>query len=223
MWKGWLIALAAVALSAGRAGAVESAPATDTPAAGKPAETRGVPAGKLPVTRAQMAVAIARALAGGDDKIPPPPVRPSYRDVPEEHWAYRYIEYVESMGVVSGFSDGTYRPEGFVDRAQMAVFLARALVAPDGEEGLESYLPPLDATFTDVPSDHWAYLHVEFLADPSVRVIRGDPDGAYHPQQVCTREEMTALVARAFPQEPPQGKEKGEDHSGAGESAPKGG
>jgi len=79
------------------------------------------------VNRAQMAAYIARALAGGDAAVPAGPTTATFGDVPPSYWAYRYVEYAKSEGVVGGYWDGTYRPDEAVTRGQMAVFVARAM------------------------------------------------------------------------------------------------
>jgi hypothetical protein len=150
-----------------------------------------------------MAIGLALALAGSDEAVPARPLRPSFTDVPESHWAYKYIEYVKSLGVVTGYADGAYQPDVAVDRGQMAVFLARALAAPAGELALARYLPPSPQTFPDIGPDFWAYRHIEYLAEPTRGIAQGFPDGRFHPEAVCTRGEMAAFLARAFPSRPP--------------------
>lgn len=147
------------------------------------------------VTRSQMAVYVARALAGGDAQVPPGPDQPSFVDVPQGYWAYDYIEYLKALGIVTGYSSGDYQPEGTVTRGQMAVFLARALA------GSEANIPaqPSTATFPDVTSDNpwaWCYSHVEYLAARGV--VRGYPDGLYRPGYVCSRDQTAVYIARAF-------------------------
>ena len=75
-----------------------------------------------------MAVYIARALVGGDAGVPTGPATATFTDVPTDHWAFKYVEYAVEAGVVGGYGNGTYRPVLIVDRGQMAVFVARAMV-----------------------------------------------------------------------------------------------
>ena len=145
------------------------------------------------VTRDQMAVFIARALAGGEANVPTGPATPNFPDVPADHWAYRHIEYVRQQGVASGYWDG-YHPGDSLDRAQMAVFVARAMAG--GEEALASYTPPETPSFPDVPADFWSYKYVEYLRQ--AEVVGGYWDGLYHPELLCTRDQMAVFVARAF-------------------------
>jgi len=79
------------------------------------------------VTRDQMAVFIARALAGGQTALAAytPPTSPSFADVPADFWAYAAIEYCRAHNIVHGYADG-YHPEIVVTRDQMAAYIARA-------------------------------------------------------------------------------------------------
>jgi hypothetical protein len=49
-----------------------------------------------------------------------------------------------------------------------------------------------------VATSFWAYKYVEYIAQPSVGVTKGYPDGDYHPEYICTRDQMAVYVARAF-------------------------
>jgi hypothetical protein len=149
-----------------------------------------------PVTRDQMAVYIARALAGGDDNVPEFTDTPTFPDVPESNWALDYIEYAVEQGVVGGYQDGTYHPEYEVTRDQMAVYVARALVAPSGEAGLADYVPSDPRNFPDVPDTSWAYKHIEYCVEHGI--VQGYEDSYYHPEYVVTRDQMAVYVARAF-------------------------
>jgi hypothetical protein len=144
------------------------------------------------VTRDQMAVFIAR---GGARELSPPE-EPTFTDVPPDHWAYASIEHLAADHVVEGYDDGTYRPGVTVTRGQTAVFIARDLAFPKGEEGLADYQPPDTPTFTDVPTDYWCFRHVEFLAEHSM--VEGYPDGAFQPTSPVARDQMAVFIAHAF-------------------------
>ncbi len=164
---------------------------------------------ELAVTRDQMAVYVARALAAptGEaalaDYVPAQPQ--DFTDVPDDFWAYRHVEYCVENGVVAGYPDGYYHPEYEVTRDQMAVYVARTLVAPSGEAGLEDYVPADPRNFPDVPDTgygddgtepYWAYTHIEYCVEHGV--VQGYLDGLYHPDEVVTRAQMAVYVARAF-------------------------
>jgi hypothetical protein len=150
-----------------------------------------------PVTRDQMAVYIARAIAGGDGNVPDPGCStPPFTDVPCDQWARKYIQSCVSEQVVQGYEDGTYQPGAEVMRDQMAVYVARAMVAPSGEAGLADYVPADPRNFPDVASTFWAYKHVEYCVEHGV--VQGYLDGYYYPGNVVTRDQMAVYVCRAF-------------------------
>ncbi len=169
----------------------------------------------LEVDRGQMAAYVARALAGGEENVPPGPMEPTFWDVDTEYWAYDSIEYAVGQGVVRGYGEGDYKPALAVDRAQMAAYIARAIADPVGEEGLAAYEPPAEPTFPDVPNTgygedgtepFWAYKYVEYAYDQGV--VKGyaypDPDNPaetiylYEPHWIVARDQMAVYVARAF-------------------------
>ena len=146
------------------------------------------------VTRDQMAVYIARALAGGEAGIPDPPDTPSFSDVLATHWAYKHIEHAVSQNVVKGYDDGRYHPEYQVDRGTMAVYVARAMVAPGGDAAVPDPVTP--PTFPDVSASFWAYKHIEYCVGEGV--VRGFEDGYYHPSDIVTRGQMAVYICNAF-------------------------
>ena len=151
----------------------------------------------LPVSRDQMAVYISRALAGGDANVPDVGCSsPPFTDVDCDHWARNYIQYAVNQGVVEGYLEGDYKPDLEVTRDQMAVYIARSLVAPSGEAALADYVPPDPRNFPDVPDTFWAYRHVEYCVENGV--VSGYEDGYYHPEIVVTRDQMAVYIARAF-------------------------
>jgi Tol biopolymer transport system component len=144
------------------------------------------------VTRAQMAVYLARALADGEVDVATGLDLPLFRDVPPSHWAYRYIQYIVLRGLARGYIGSYYLPDQAVDRAQMAAFVARAAA------GSDSAVPPHSGppTFADVYEWSWAYRYIEYAAAHGI--ARGYPDELYHPEIVVTRDQMAVYVARAF-------------------------
>ncbi len=149
-----------------------------------------------PIARDQMAVYIARALAGGDDTTIVAPMGASFRDVPAKHWAWRHIEYIRDAGIVAGFPDGTYHPAEPVTRAEMAAFIARCAMRLTGDGGVGARAWPTVGTFPDVDPSFWAYEYIEYLA--AAGIAAGYDDGSYRPHSMCTRAEVAVYLARAF-------------------------
>jgi PKD repeat protein len=148
--------------------------------------------GDAPVTRDQMAVYLARALAGGDAGVPEASPPATFEDVPQDHWACKYVEYAVEQEVVQGYDATSYAPEVEVDRAQMAVFVARA----KGWVGLADDMATAPQLFPDVPAAFWSGTAIEACVDNGV--VQGYQDGHYYPGNVVTRDQMAVYVARAF-------------------------
>jgi len=152
----------------------------------------------LPVTHDQMAVFITRALLGSEN-IPESPTEPSFLDVPPDYWAYRWIECAKAHDIMVGSEDGQFHPQEVVSRGQMAVFVARSIATPTGEAGLADYSPPEVPTFSDVTPDNewsWCYRHIAYLA--AREIASGYPDGRYHPEYPCTRDQIAVYIVKAF-------------------------
>ena len=152
----------------------------------------------LSVPRDQMAVYVARTLAGGKDKVPSGPAIPAFSDVASDYWAYDEIEYCHSQGVVEGYEDDTYRPTLAVNRGTMAVYMARAMVAPAGDAAVPEPTEPPAPHFPDVAAanESWCYKHVEYCYDHGV--VKGYEDGTYRPGVQVHRDQMAVYVQRAF-------------------------
>jgi hypothetical protein len=78
----------------------------------------------------------------------------------------------------------------------MAAFVARSIASPTGEVGLVGYTPPTTPSFSDVPTNFWAYKYIEYCAAQGVVVGLGD--GTYHPEYAVTRDQMAVYLARGF-------------------------
>ncbi len=144
------------------------------------------------VTRAQMAVYISRAMAGGEDKIPEFTGTPTFDDVDADYWALKHVEYAVSVNVVRGYEDDLYHPTDIVDRGQMAVFIARS----KGWVQLEDDMTTAPELFPDVPAGFWAGTAVQACVYNGV--VYGYTDGYYRPAQTVSRDQMAIYVARAF-------------------------
>jgi hypothetical protein len=147
------------------------------------------------VTRDVMASFIARAMAGGDAQVPEGPATPSFPDVPPDYWAYKYVEYARAHGIVTGYRDGLYHPERTVDRGQMAVFVARAMVGGDAYVPRQVDRPVYFADIVGSLNSEY-YKYVEFLVQEGI--VKGYPDRLYHPELTCTKDQIAVFLARAF-------------------------
>lgn len=113
--------------------------------------------------------------------------RTSFNDMAQDHWADGPVQYLVSLGVVSGYPDGTFRPDASVTRAQIAKMLVGAM-------GWE-LITPKAAHFSDVPPDYWAYSYIETAAAHDA--VSGYSDGTFNPGIGVTRAEVAKMVSIA--------------------------
>ena len=88
------------------------------------------------------------ALATGIEVDPDATVQ--FKDVSPEHWAYAYIAALTDAGYLAGDTDGNFRPEDNITRAELAVVLNRVAGVENGE----------GTVIDDVPTTHWAYGYI---------------------------------------------------------------
>jgi len=114
-----------------------------------------------------------------------------FSDVSGDCWAWDAILACYTAGIVKGYSDGCYRQELSLTRDQMAVYISRAVA--DGDANVPP--GPVEPSFSDVGTDHWAYDHIEYAA--SQNIVEGYAEGDYRPELELTRGQMAVYVARA--------------------------
>lgn len=115
-------------------------------------------------------------------------VRPQFNDI-GKHWAKGNIERAIDLGIVNGYSDGTFKPDRIVTRAEFAVMLVKAL-------GLTTEVSAA-SSFTDgakIPS--WARPYAEAAANKGI--IKGYGDGSFRASNPITRAEMTVMLTRVL-------------------------
>lgn len=113
----------------------------------------------------------------------------TFTDVDTKKWFAPWIADAVHAGVVSGYPDGSFKPNALITREQMAAMVARALKAKGIVEEGEQVS---DLTFKDATKIHPAYLDdVKLVAH--YKVINGDGRGYFDPQGSSERW-MVALV-----------------------------
>lgn len=119
-----------------------------------------------------------------------------FPDVYEGYWVRTPISLLAMQEIITGYPDGTFRPEGNITRAEMATLLmktreqARTLGSDTSEARSVDFAP----IFTDVPGDHWAAKYVKEAAE--LGVVKGYPDDTFRLKNNITRAEGLAMIAR---------------------------
>ena len=188
--------------------------------------TSGCAAGKYcpgdPVSRSQMAIFIAKAMAGGAAQVSSSGSAGTqgyfctaggtsiFLDVAPEDSFCRHVHYLAVQNVTLGCGSGNYCPNTNINRSDMAIFIAKAIVAPQGGPGVPVTYGPDPETglsyscdagspslhFTDVsPSDSFCK-HVHYLWARGI--ISGCSASAYCPTDGVTRDAMAKFLGNAF-------------------------
>lgn len=79
-----------------------------------------------------------------------------FSDVTENHWAYHLIGSAEAKGWISGYPDGTFKPEKNISRAEVVSCVNRMLNRYADLDFAEAHIPEL-APMVDMTTNHWAY------------------------------------------------------------------
>jgi hypothetical protein len=105
-----------------------------------------------------------------------------------QHWAKLAIQQAVELGIVKGYPDGSFKPNGEVNRAEFAALLVRAMK--------QSTLNP-ELTFADKDSTPaWASASIRSAVDAGW--IKGFEDRTFRPLQKVTRIEMIVMAVRAL-------------------------
>ncbi|QRN86790.1 S-layer homology domain-containing protein [Clostridia bacterium] len=137
------------------------------------------------LTRAEAVVLLVNANGASDGLQELKDTECIFRDVEKGHWASAYINVAWERGLVSGYPDGSFKPEQQVSRLEFTTMLTRALEMDEyGSLGL---------TFRDeeqIPA--WAKSSVNLAT--SYGLISGYPDGTFRGSLKVRRDEATAML-----------------------------
>ena len=113
------------------------------------------------------------------------PVAASANDI-SGHWAQNVITKWVDKGIVEGFSDGSFKPNDPITKAQLAYML----------NNIFGFADKADNSFKDVKGDEW-YADA-LLKCLKAGIVDGNPDGTFKPDSKVTREQAARMIATAF-------------------------
>lgn len=108
----------------------------------------------------------------------------SYSDIKDGAWCCRAVATLTNAGVINGYTDGTFRPNAPITRAELATIIARF-----------AKLDVNTKTFSDI-NGHWAQKSIELAAGNNW--INGYDDGTFRPNNNITRAETFAMINRVL-------------------------
>lgn len=108
----------------------------------------------------------------------------SYSDIKDGAWCCRAVATLTNAGVINGYTDGTFRPNAPITRAELATIIARF-----------AKLDVNTKTFSDI-TGHWAQKNIELAVGNGW--INGYEDGTFRPNNNITRAETFAMINRVL-------------------------
>ncbi|MBB6633053.1 InlB B-repeat-containing protein [Cohnella thailandensis] len=139
------------------------------------------------LTRAEMAAILSRVIDRGENDE-----ARAYSDIAAGYWAQDEIVRTTRMGLMSGYTDGRFKPDAPITRAEMASVLSRLLTL-DANGGFG--FPDTEGT--------WAALSIRKAQ--AAGVVTGYEDGSFRPNAKLTRAEAVAMIDRLLGRGPLSG------------------
>ncbi|WP_018923079.1 S8 family serine peptidase [Salsuginibacillus kocurii] len=133
------------------------------------------------ITRAEAAVILVRATDATTADA-----SHEFTDVPDHHFANDEIAAAAEAGLISGYEDGSFRPDETITRGETAALFTRAYNYSGGE----------GTDFPDVNEDYFASAAIDTLTGAGI--IEGYPDGTFGPTDSVSRAEYAAFLSRTL-------------------------
>ena len=110
----------------------------------------------------------------------------TFPDVPLDSWVAIPTSLLAMQNIITGYPDGSFKPEGNITRAEMCTLLIKTKYSV--------LKGSVQSKFKDVVSRHWAAPYIERAARDSV--VLGYPDKTFKPKNNITRAEGLAMITR---------------------------
>ena len=140
------------------------------------------------MSRAEAAAIFARLIA--DEKGENITGKASFKDVASNEWYSSYVGYLEKYDVIKGYTDGTFKPEAPVTRAEFVAMSVRFYDLFEDVTRTNS-----TKQYTDVSASYWAAGDIGFATNQ--KWLNGYADGSFKPDININRAEVVTVVNRA--------------------------
>lgn len=137
------------------------------------------------ITRAEFTSMLMKGLKQNDEGLPL-----SFRDNDEiGAWAIQPAAQAVQLGIISGYEDGTFRPNANITHAEMIAMVIRSSGLPAGKASKTNY-----ADDADIPD--WAKVAVSTAEETGIIIVGGITDKKFAPQVLSTRAEAASAIVR---------------------------
>jgi hypothetical protein len=124
---------------------------------------------------------------------PSAPAKPlDFSDVPDNYWARPYIQALVERNILAGFTDGTFRPDQPITRAEFTAPLQKAF----GQKPAQNA-----SNFRDVPGGFWAEGGIKQAV--ATGFLKGYPGNRFLPNQEIPRAQVLVALASGLKLKPP--------------------
>jgi hypothetical protein len=107
------------------------------------------------------------------------------KDLADNHWAGSYVSSMAAKGLINGYSDGSFKPDNQITRAEFAVLITKLLKLNTDIEG---------TSFTDVKETDWFSKYIEAAA--KANIINGW-NGMFNPNENISRQDAAVILSKA--------------------------
>jgi hypothetical protein len=143
------------------------------------------------ITRAQIATILAQALGLSQDQA----ATKKFSDIEGTDWYAGYVGAAAKANLVSGFSEGTFRPHDQTTREQMAVMVMNAIHFAQKDSGNKADPQQLLTKFNDhAENSAWAQQSVSLIIEAGI--MSGVKSDVFSPSDFASRAQAASIVKR---------------------------
>lgn len=139
------------------------------------------------MSRAEAAAIFARLIA--DKKNESVKGTPSFKDTPNNGWYSAFVGYLEKYNIISGYEDGTFRPDESITRAEFVTIAVRYYSLFNEVKSVSN-----TTKYNDLSNNYWAIKNISYAT--SEKWLNGYSDGSFRPDIVITRAEVMTIINR---------------------------
>ena len=110
-----------------------------------------------------------------------------FSDLSLSHWSYNAVLSLYSKGIISGYEDGSIKPDNEISRAEFVKLITQSISESKSAESKN--------TFTDVSRDDWFY---DFILKAFNEKLIFGSNGKFRPKDSITREDAVVILCRAL-------------------------